>query len=96
VPSYLSNSFEANEPRPFGLAHASWLLGSTRIRLLTAVNLEAKEPRSREHVRKGESAMTMFEGPDRNRNITIAVVVVIVIAVIIYWLYAAGYLSGII
>jgi hypothetical protein len=65
--------------------------------LLTAVNLEAKEPRTREHVRKGESAMTMFEGPDRNRNITIAVVVVvIVIAVIIYWLYAAGYLSGII
>jgi hypothetical protein len=63
--------------------------------LLTALNLEAKEPRTREHVRKGD-AMTMFEGPDRNRNITIAVVVVIVIAVIIYWLYAAGYLSGII
>jgi len=40
--------------------------------------------------------MTMFEGPDKNRNITIAVVVVIVIAVIIYWLYTAGYLSGII
>jgi hypothetical protein len=40
--------------------------------------------------------MAMFEGPDKNRNITIAVVVVVVIAVIIWYLYAKGYLSGII
>ena len=33
----------------------SWLIGPTRIRLLTAVNLEAKEPRTREHFRKRES-----------------------------------------
>jgi hypothetical protein len=39
--------------------------------------------------------MAMFEGPDKNRNITIAVVVVVVIAVIIWYLYAKGYLSGI-
>jgi NADH:ubiquinone oxidoreductase subunit 5 (subunit L)/multisubunit Na+/H+ antiporter MnhA subunit len=38
--------------------------------------------------------IAMFEGPDRNRNIIIAVVVVVV-AVIIF-LYAGGYLSGII
>jgi hypothetical protein len=40
--------------------------------------------------------MATFEGPDKNRNITIAVVVVVVIAVIIWYLYAKGYLSGII
>jgi hypothetical protein len=31
-----------------------WLLGSTRIGLLTAVGLDVKEPRNREHFRKGE------------------------------------------
>jgi len=38
--------------------------------------------------------IAMFEGPDRNRNIIIAVAAVVV-AVIIF-LYAGGYLSGII
>ena len=38
--------------------------------------------------------IAMFEGPDRNRNIIIDVAVVVV-AVIIF-LYAGGYLSGII
>jgi hypothetical protein len=38
--------------------------------------------------------IAMFEGPDRNRIIIIAVVAVVV-AVIIF-LYAGGYLSGII
>ena len=60
--------------------------------LLTGVKL-----RSQNHgalpKRKGES-MAMFEGLDRNRNIMIAIAVVVV-AVIIF-LYAAGYLSGII
>jgi beta-lactamase regulating signal transducer with metallopeptidase domain len=60
----------------------------------SVVSLEAKEPRSMEHFRKGREAMAMFEGPDRSRNIMIAVAVVVV-AVIIF-LYAAGYLSGII
>ena len=40
--------------------------------------------------------MDMFEGVDRNRNIIIAVAVVVVILVIVYWLYAAGHLSGIV
>jgi hypothetical protein len=40
--------------------------------------------------------MTIFEGVDRNRNIIIAVAVVVVILVIVYWLYAAGHLSGIV
>jgi hypothetical protein len=40
--------------------------------------------------------MAIFEGVDRNRNIIIAVAVVVVILVIVYWLYAAGQLSGIV
>jgi hypothetical protein len=40
--------------------------------------------------------MAIFEGVDRNRNIIIAVAVVVVILVIVYWLYAAGHLSGIV
>jgi hypothetical protein len=40
--------------------------------------------------------MAIFEGVDRNKNIIIAVVVVVVILVIVYWLYAAGHLSGIV
>jgi hypothetical protein len=56
----------------------------TRISLLTAVSLEAKDPGS---TSDREGAMAIFEGPDRNRNIMIAVAVVVVILVIIY-LYA--------
>jgi type IV secretory pathway TrbD component len=40
--------------------------------------------------------MAIFEGVDRNRNIIIAVAAVVVILVIVYWLYAAGHLSGIV
>ena len=40
--------------------------------------------------------MAIFEGVERNRNIIIAVAVVVVILVIVYWLYAAGHLSGIV
>jgi hypothetical protein len=62
--------------------------------LLTAVILEVKEPRTRETSKRERAMIAMFEGPDRNRNIIIAVAVVVV-AVIIF-LYAGGYLSGII
>ena len=61
---------------------------------LTAVILEPKNSRTREPFR--ERAMDMFAGVDRNRNIIIAVAVVVVILVIVYWLYAAGHLSGIV
>ena len=61
----------------------------------TAVILEAKDPEP-EHFQKKERAMAIFEGVDRNKNIIIAVVVVVVILVIVYWLYAAGHLSGIV
>jgi hypothetical protein len=61
---------------------------------LTAVILEPKNPEPGSTSEKGERAMDMFQGVDRNRNIMIAVAVV-VIAVIIF-LYAGGYLSGII
>jgi hypothetical protein len=57
------------------------------------VGLKAKNQGS---TSERERAMETFEGPDKNRNITIAVVVVVVIAVIIWYLYAKGYLSGII
>jgi hypothetical protein len=55
-----------------------------------------RSQRAKKHgaLQKGREAMAIFEGVDRNRNIMIAVAVVVV-AVIIF-LYAAGYLSGII
>ena len=60
--------------------------------LLTAVRLGAKELRTREHFRR-ESAMAIFEGADRNKNIMIAVAVVAIAVIAI--LYAAGRLPGI-
>jgi len=59
-----------------------WLLGSTRIGLLTAV-WTSKNPEIGS-ISERERYMAIFEGPDRNRNIIITVVVVVVIAVIIY------------